>query len=71
MSPPELTVLKNLVLSACLRDDADADAVAKELERVYALFSILRDRSGQMVSTLSRGQVGRLRASIDGLKGEL
>ena len=69
MSPPELTVLKNLVLSACLRDDADA--VAKELERVYALFSILRDRSGQMVSTLSRGQVGRLRASIAGPKGPL
>ena len=51
---PELTVLKNLILGAYLRDDADA--VAKDLERVYALFPILRDRTGQMVSTLSGGQ---------------
>jgi branched-chain amino acid transport system ATP-binding protein len=51
---PELTVLKNLMLGAYLRDDADA--VAKDLERVYALFPILRDRAGQMVSTLSGGQ---------------
>lgn len=51
---PELTVLKNLMLGAYLRDDADA--VAKDLERVYALFPILRDRASQMVSTLSGGQ---------------
>lgn len=51
---PELTVLKNLMLGAYLRDDADA--VAKDLERVYALFPILRDRTSQMVSTLSGGQ---------------
>jgi branched-chain amino acid transport system ATP-binding protein len=51
---PELTVLKNLMLGAYLRDDADA--VARDLERVYALFPILRDRTSQMVSTLSGGQ---------------
>jgi len=51
---PELTVLKNLMLGAYLRDDADA--VARDLERVYGLFPILRDRVGQMVSTLSGGQ---------------
>ena len=51
---PELTVLKNLMLGAYLRDDADA--VARDLERVYGLFPILRDRVGQTVSTLSGGQ---------------
>jgi branched-chain amino acid transport system ATP-binding protein len=51
---PELTVLKNLLLGAYLR--TDADAVARDLERVYALFPILRERAGQMVSTLSGGQ---------------
>jgi branched-chain amino acid transport system ATP-binding protein len=51
---PELTVLKNLMLGAYLRNDADA--VARDLERVYQLFPILRDRALQMVSTLSGGQ---------------
>ena len=51
---PELTVLKNLMLGAYLRDDADA--VSRDLERVYSLFPILRDRTSQMVSTLSGGQ---------------
>ncbi len=51
---PELTVLKNLMLGAYLRDDADA--VAKDLERVYHLFPILRERAQQIVSTLSGGQ---------------
>jgi len=35
---PELTVLKNLMLGAYLR--GDADAVAHDLERVYGLFPI-------------------------------
>jgi branched-chain amino acid transport system ATP-binding protein len=51
---PELTVLKNLMLGAYLR--SDADAVAKDLERVYQLFPILRERAAQIVSTLSGGQ---------------
>jgi branched-chain amino acid transport system ATP-binding protein len=51
---PELTVLKNLMLGAYLR--RDAVAVAADLEQVYGLFPILRDRGQQVVSTLSGGQ---------------
>jgi branched-chain amino acid transport system ATP-binding protein len=51
---PELTVLKNLMLGAYLR--RDAAAVAADLEQVYGLFPILRDRAQQIVSTLSGGQ---------------
>ena len=55
---PELTVLKNLMLGAYLR--SDADAVARDLERVYGLFPILRERATQIVSTLSGGQQQRV-----------
>ena len=51
---PELTVLKNLMLGAYLRKDAAA--VAADLERVYGLFPILRERAPQVVGTLSGGQ---------------
>ncbi len=51
---PELSVLKNLQLGAYLRQDRDA--VARDLERVYALFPILAERREQIVSTLSGGQ---------------
>ena len=51
---PELTVLKNVMLGAYLR--RDAAAVAADLEQVYGLFPILRDREQQVVSTLSGGQ---------------
>ena len=51
---PELSVIKNLQLGAYLRDDRDA--VARDLERVYALFPILAERRDQIVSTLSGGQ---------------
>ncbi len=51
---PELTVLKNLMLGAYLRNDKDA--VARDLERVYRLFPILEARSSETVSTLSGGQ---------------
>ena len=51
---PELTVLKNLMLGAYLR--RDAVAVAADLERVYGLFPILKERAPQVVSTLSGGQ---------------
>jgi branched-chain amino acid transport system ATP-binding protein len=66
---PELTVLKNLMLGAYLR--TDADAVAKDLERVYQLFPILRERAMQIVSTLSGGQqqmVAIARAMMGGPK---
>jgi branched-chain amino acid transport system ATP-binding protein len=51
---PELTVLKNLMLGAYLR--RDAAAVAADLESVYSLFPILKERAPQVVSTLSGGQ---------------
>jgi len=51
---PELTVLKNLMLGAYLR--RDKDAVATDLEFVYSLFPILKERTLQVVSTLSGGQ---------------
>lgn len=51
---PELTVLKNLLLGAWLRKDRDA--VAADLEGVYGLFPVLKERAPQVVSTLSGGQ---------------
>ena len=51
---PELTVLKNLMLGAYLR--RDGAAVAADLERVYGLFPILKERAPQVVGTLSGGQ---------------
>jgi len=51
---PELTVLKNLMLGAFLR--RDAEAVAADLKLVYSLFPILQERGPQIVSTLSGGQ---------------
>jgi branched-chain amino acid transport system ATP-binding protein len=51
---PELTVLKNLQLGAYLRNNRQQ--IAQDLEKVYALFPILRERSNQIVSTLSGGQ---------------
>jgi len=50
---PELTVLKNLMLGAYLR--ADKAAVAADLDKVYGLFPILKERGPQIVSTLSGG----------------
>jgi len=51
---PELTVLKNLQLGAYLR--RDAAAVADDLESVFALFPVLRERTGQLAGTLSGGE---------------
>jgi len=51
---PELTVLKNLMLGAYVR--RDAAAIAADLERVYGLFPILKERAPQIVGTLSGGQ---------------
>jgi len=51
---PELTVLKNLMLGAYLR--RDATGVASDLDRVYGLFPILKERAPQVVGTLSGGQ---------------
>ena len=51
---PELTVLKNLELGAYLR--SDRAAIAADLQDVYRMFPILRERSSQQASTLSGGE---------------
>ncbi len=51
---PELSVLKNLTLGAYLR--TDPTEVASDLERVYGLFPVLRERARQVASTLSGGE---------------
>jgi branched-chain amino acid transport system ATP-binding protein len=51
---PELTVLKNLQLGAYLRNDREG--IASDLERVYQLFPVLRERSRQQARTLSGGE---------------
>jgi branched-chain amino acid transport system ATP-binding protein len=51
---PELSVGKNLMLGAYLR--RDRDGIAADLERVYALFPVLRERQRQQASTLSGGE---------------
>lgn len=50
----ELTVTKNLLLGAYLRNNKAE--VEKDLARVYELFPILAERGAQIVSTLSGGQ---------------
>lgn len=49
----ELTVRKNLELGAYLRSRAEMEA---GLEQVFTLFPVLRERMGQVASTLSGGQ---------------
>ena len=51
---PELSVLKNLMLGAYLR--RDRDGIARDLEKVHALFPVLAARSRQQASTLSGGE---------------
>lgn len=50
----EMTTLENLEMGAYLRKDKDG--VKKDLERVYELFPILKDRANQMSQTLSGGE---------------
>lgn len=51
---PHLTVEENLRLGAWTR--TDADGVAEDMERAYALFPRLRERSWQKGGTLSGGE---------------
>jgi branched-chain amino acid transport system ATP-binding protein len=51
---PYLTVLSNLKMGASLRKDKDG--INKDLEEVYKLFPILRDRRNQNAGTLSGGE---------------
>ncbi len=50
----ELSVFKNLMLGAYLR--RDQQGIERDLNKVYALFPILKERSRQQASTLSGGQ---------------
>jgi branched-chain amino acid transport system ATP-binding protein len=50
---PRMTLRENLEMGAFLRDRRDTEA---ELERVYGLFPVLRERSGQLGGTLSGGE---------------
>jgi len=49
----ELTVLEHLTLGAYTRNDPD---VLRDIERVFTLFPVLRDRTGQWAGTLSGGE---------------
>jgi branched-chain amino acid transport system ATP-binding protein len=50
---PELSVLKNLLLGAYARGAEPCD---EDLERVFRLFPVLRERRGQLAGTLSGGE---------------
>ena len=50
-----LSVRDNLLLGAYCRTDGDA-AIARDLDRVYSIFPILADRSGQDATTMSGGE---------------
>lgn len=50
----EMTTLENLQIGAYLRKDKEG--IKKDLERVYELFPILRNRANQMSQTLSGGE---------------
>ena len=51
---PRLTVLRNLQLGAYTRDDRHE--VEEGVERMLALFPILRERAGQLAGTMSGGE---------------
>jgi len=50
----EMTTLENLKMGAYLRKDKKG--IKKDLERVYELFPILKERANQMSQTLSGGE---------------
>jgi branched-chain amino acid transport system ATP-binding protein len=51
---PDLTVQENLDMGAFLR--SDKDGLARDLEQVFALFPILKERRRQLGGTLSGGE---------------
>jgi branched-chain amino acid transport system ATP-binding protein len=50
----EMTTLENLMMGAYLRKNRKQ--IKKDLERVYELFPVLKDRANQMSQTLSGGE---------------
>ena len=53
---PLLTVRENLLMGAYTRPASEKDAVAKDIEDVFAYFPILKERAGQPAGQLSGGQ---------------
>jgi branched-chain amino acid transport system ATP-binding protein len=51
-----LTVRENLLLGATPRRDRDQQTLGADLERVFALFPVLRERIGQKAGTMSGGE---------------
>ncbi|MEM3725902.1 MAG: ABC transporter ATP-binding protein [Candidatus Bathyarchaeia archaeon] len=50
----EMTVYENLIMGSYLRKDKEE--IKKDLERIYQLFPILKERKNQMAQTLSGGE---------------
>jgi branched-chain amino acid transport system ATP-binding protein len=50
---PRLTVLENLQMGAFIRSD---DGIEGDIDRIYALFPILKERASQLGGTLSGGE---------------
>ncbi|MEM0018063.1 MAG: ABC transporter ATP-binding protein [Candidatus Korarchaeum sp.] len=63
---PEMTVLENLEMGAYLRKDKEG--IRRDLEFVYSLFPVLREREKQLAGTLSGGEQQML-AIAKGLMG--
>ncbi len=63
---PEMTVIENLEMGAFLRKDKEG--VKRDLEFVYSLFPILKERGKQLAGTLSGGEQQML-AIAKGLMG--
>jgi branched-chain amino acid transport system ATP-binding protein len=51
---PELSVLTNLKLGAFIR--RDRDGIEEDLQKLYTLFPVLKERAEQQASTLSGGE---------------
>jgi len=51
---PEMSVKENLLIGACTRDDKDE--IARNLERSFKLFPVLKERLAQPGGTLSGGE---------------
>ena len=50
---PQMTVLENLLTGALHRHDA---GITKDIEHVYTIFPVLKERQGQRAGTLSGGE---------------
>lgn len=51
---PDLTIHKNLVMGAFIRNDSER--ISEDMKRVYDYFPVLRDRKNQLSYTLSGGE---------------